>query len=256
MYYNLNPRNTVNGWGVNHPKDVRNALDCLRELDNAHAVEPDWSGIFDPATVAETVQAHAAYNASQGEPRSTALERARKQLEDELTDAVTVAFDGYVKQWEERFNAAAKQYTAAAELLPREFNAEDTAAFTVQQFQALQDAKSAAVDLKIAESFLLSSTGVVRDQSFNDNLHATEFLIMDPGSVDLYVAVTNTTGSGYSDPVYASVEPVLLKAVKDGATLRLATPNEATDCVNDYEQQCQAMRDDDYRKVVMTIKDW
>ena len=62
---------------------------------------------------------------------------------------------------------------------------------------------------------------------------------MDPGSTEVYSAVQYAAPASV-DRIYEAVDPVMLKAVKAGAELRMATPAERNAECRGYESELDA----------------
>lgn len=251
----------VRSWTLNHPKPVKTLLECWSELEKYQTEAPDWSGLLNPRTVAATVRAHAEYEAVNrgtehaGSATATAVSAARNRLSSEIAGAVSKNLGYYTSQVNETFCAAADQYEAAAAKLPREFTSEDVVGFDAETFEAYHSAKDAAVVLASAREFMLKISQIVPGEAFSAAEVSAEFLILDPGSVEMYSAVQSADTRG-ADPAYRAVNPVLLKAVKDGAVLRLSLPSEATAAVNNFEEQRAGMNPAQWAQVRSSVIGW
>lgn len=251
----------VQSWSLEHPRSVQSLLDCYTELDSYQTEAPGWEGLFNPKTVAKTVAAHAEYEAltrvteAAGSPVLTAVNAARARLSSEIVKAVSDNLDYYTEQLEPVFGSAADAYEAAAAKLPREFTANDVTTFDAEQFDAYQSARAAAGVLDSARAFMLEISRIVPGEGYDSGSVSGEFLVLDPGSVALYAAVQTADTKG-ADTAYRAVNPVLLKAVKDGAVLRLALPSEATGAVNAYEHERSGMNPTEWAAVRSSISGW
>ena len=245
----------IAGWNATHPKPVKNLLDCHEQLELSQAEPPSWEGLFNPATVAETVQAQAQYTVVTGDAASQAVRTARGRIATALKTVVSENIDAYTTQYEQRFDAAAETYETAAALLPARFAANQVVTFDAEQFQAYQDAKAAAAEIDAAKAWLLSVAELLPDQRFNTSTVATEFLVLDPGSVENYAGVQTADTRG-DDNAYSAINPVLLRAVKAGGTLRLALPSDATEDVNAYEHQRSEMTEEQWRSISAGLVAW
>ncbi|GAA3521817.1 hypothetical protein NUW87_04865 [Corynebacterium pilbarense] len=242
MHYMVTPNDTINvtnGFGLRHPKKVSTLLEAAAALDQANTEAPGWDGVLDPKKVASVVRANAEHTVTTGQALTDASNQARQKIAYAVTEAVTENLDEYLDQLEERFRNAAEEYTKAAQELPREFNSEDVTRWEPGVFDAYARAKQANGTIEATKQWLLNLGRVVRTEKF-DPRHSSEFLVLSPEALEGYVSIQTANGST-TDPALRAVNPVRLKAVKDGIPLSVSLPSEVKESIKQFESQRQAL---------------
>lgn len=242
MHYIVTPNdtiNTANSFGLRHPKKVSTLLEAAAALDQANAEAPGWDGVLDPKKVASVVRANAEHTVTTGQALTDASNQARQKIAYAVTAAVTENLDEYLDQLEERFRDAAEEYTEAVQILPREFNSEDVTRWETGMFDAYARAKQANATIEATKQWLLNLGRVVRDERFNPDF-SSEFLILAPEALEGYVSIQTANGTT-TDPALSAVNPVRLKAVKDGIPLSISLPSEVDESVQQFEEERQAL---------------
>lgn len=226
---------------LKHSKEVQNLIDALEQLRFAVSEAPDWDGVFDPATVIDTVKEHVRWELTES---TEALTKARNQAENKIYSQLGFELgqnlDGYVTQLKPAFNRASKAYAEAVTKLPREFNGDDLANFTAEEFQAYGEAKQALSEIESVMSWLQSVGQAISIHKYKMDGYAPEFLIIDPNDLQGFFNIQVSERRGW-DNAYKAINPVLAKAVQDGATLRIALPAEARTMITEFEQQRTAL---------------
>lgn len=238
----------VQSFGLRHPAPVKKLLDCAARLSTATGEQPGWEGVYDPEKVVSTVQDQVRYTLGSGQALREAVATAQSKIAARLATEVSGNLSYYTNQLEEEFDEAASEYAEAVVALPREFTADDITQWDSDTFEAYTRAKHAYAMLNRAKEWMMNLARVVPGESYRSGLDPL-FIIIEPGSLDRYAAIQTST-SHHPDNAYKAVGPVALKAVKDGATLRLALPSEAMASSAAYEQQRQEMDAFAWRKLL------
>lgn len=241
MNFYTTPNDTINttaSFGLDHPASVKKLLEAAEALDNAAAEVPGWDGVLDPKKVAGVVRAHAEHAVSTGQALTDAANQARGMIARAISEAVAENLEDYLQQADQRFNRAAKEYTEAAQVLPREFTAEDVTGWEPELFEAYTRARHANTTLEAARVWMLNLGKVIPTEAFPSTF-SSEFLVLSPDDLDGYVSI-QTAGTTHDNALQA-INPVRLKAVKDGVALSLSLPSEVREAANRFEQQRQAL---------------
>lgn len=212
----------IQGLG-NHPAPVRKLLDAYEELIRIGDHAPSVAGITDPAKVEEVFKSYVEYLATSGDVHSEAKNALAHTLRRNLSAAVRDNQKHYIDQQRAVFDAAAETYTNAVQILPEEFDAEDLANFSEQQFIAYRQARGAAQALKSIRAYLNSLpdlTGTIRLTPANLN-----FLILEPTNQAQANVVRFPDRAANS--TIASIEPAFRVALDKGARFKLSTVAEA-----------------------------
>lgn len=248
MYTNDFVWTTVKNWadlGLTHHPEIEKLIETDRVLDTyLRTPAAELPSLLDPETVVAGIEARAEINALRSgldSPMSKAVAGARNVIENTGIRVARENLDHYTAQLTERFEEAATTYRASAELVPVDFCGDDLAACTTEQFNAYRSlAESSAVLLQI-RSFL--TTTRILSPSANSTNYAIDFLIMDPGSPELYAEIQFAEPQNNTDRLRAAVNPILLRAVKAGAELRIATPEERDQMCAQYSADLDRIAD-------------
>lgn len=235
--------NQIKLWDVKHPRPVQRLLDCCEALEKSQPQAPGWGGLNDPKTVLATVEENARFNSISGEATREALSNARYQLANSLLSAVSSNLDSYAEQFENRFDDVARKYEEAVGKLPTDFTANDVTTFEPAEFEAFAQARSAASELSSILAWLVQVSETVPGQGFNSEQWAKEFLIAEPNSVATYATI-QLANCRNADNALMSVNPVLMKAVRAGASLQFRLPSVAKESVDSWENERQSMDDE------------
>lgn len=242
MNYLVTPNdtiNTANSFGLRHPKKVSALLEAASTLVQANTEAPGWEGVLDPKKVVSVVRANAEHTVTTGQALTDASNQARGKIARAVTEAVAEHLDDYLEQLEETFRHAAEEYTEAVQILPREFSAEDVTGWEPGVFDAYARAKQANATIEATKQWLLNLGRVVPAEAFNPS-YSSEFLVLAPEALEGYVSIQTANGNT-TDPALSAVNPVRLKAVKDGIPLSVSLPSEVKESIEQFESQRQAL---------------
>lgn len=229
---NTDPHYTIDqiqGLG-NHPAPVRKLLDAYEELIRIGDHAPSVAGITDPAKVEEVFNSYVEYLATSGDVHAEAKNALAHTLRYKLSAAVRDNQGHYIDQQRAAFDAAAETYTSAVQILPEEFDAEDLANFSEEQFTAYRQARGAAQALKSIRSYLNALpdlTGTIRLTPANLN-----FLILEPTNQAQANVIRFPDRAANS--TIASIEPAFRDALAKGARFKLSTVAEANEIAREY----------------------
>lgn len=225
----------VESWNLKHPKKVKDLLEAQAKLEEAvHAPAPSNQGFLQADTLEAALNEHTMYSLYHGEERQRAINLARNTIEAQLKAEVNNNLDSYLKQVEAIFNPAAEEYARAVEKLPtNKFTAEDVLAFSESQREAYHTARQAAGTIAWSAGWLYSLVDLPGQRLGN---WGKWFLVCAPETVGgltcLQLEEEHTGEKGYD-----ALVPPLLRALREGAELRIATPSQAR---ADAEKQEQA----------------
>lgn len=229
----------VESWNLKHPKKVKELLAAQEKLEQAvHAPAPSNDGFLSADTLEAALNEHTMHTLYHGDERRQAINLARNTIERQLKAEVNNNLDNYVKQVEAIFNPAAEKYTEAVEKLPSgKFTADAVLGFSQEQREAYHTAREAAGVISWAADWLWELLDL-RGQSLGG--WGKYFLVCEPGSVAgltcLFLEEEHTGEKGYD-----ALLPPLLRALREGAYLRIATPSQAREAAQAQEQARQGM---------------
>lgn len=224
----------VESWNLKHPKKVKDLLEAQAKLEEAvHAPAPSNEGFLSPDTLEAALNEHTLHALYHGDERRQAINLARNTIERQLKAEVNNNLDNYVKQVEAIFNPAAEAYAEAVEQLPSgKFTAEDVLNFSEGQREAYHSARQAAGTISWAANFLYGLLDLPGQRLGN---WGKWFLVCAPESVAgltcLQLEEEHTGEKGYD-----ALLPPLLRALREGAELRIATPSQARADAEEQEQ--------------------
>lgn len=225
----------VESWNLKHPKKVKDLLEAQAKLEEAvHTPAPSNEGFLSAETLEAALNEHTKHTLYSGQERQRAINLARNTIERQLKAEVNNNLDNYVKQVEAIFNPAAEKYTEAVEKLPAtgKFTAEDVLGFSEEQREAYHTAREAAGVISWAADWLWELLDL-RGQSLGN--WGKWFLVCAPESVAgltcLFLEEEHTGEKGYD-----TLLPPLLRALREGAYLRIATPSQARADAEEQEQ--------------------
>lgn len=230
----------VESWNLKHPKKIQELLAAQKKLEEAvHAPAPSNQGFLSAETLEAALNEHTKHTLYSGQERQRAINLARNTIDRELKAQVNANLDKYLEQIEAIFNPAAEKYTEAVEKLPAtgKFTAEDVLAFSESQREAYHTAREAAGVISWTAGWLHDLLDL-RGQSLDG--WGKWFLVCAPESVAgltcLFLEEEHTGEKGYD-----ALLPPLLRALREGARLRVATPAQAREDAEEQEQARQGM---------------
>lgn len=229
----------VSNWTLRHPKKVKELLAAQEKLEEAvHAPSPSNDGFLSAETLEAALNEHTMHTLYHGEERQRAINLARNTIEAQLKAEVNNNLDSYLEQVEAIFNPAAEAYAEAIEKLPAtRFTAEGVLGFSEEQREAYHAAREAAGVISWAADWLWELLDLPGQRLDNWGKY---FLICAPESVAgltcLFLEEEHTGEKGYD-----ALLPPLLRALREGARLRIATPSQARADAEEQEQARQGM---------------
>lgn len=229
----------VESWNLKHPKKVKDLLEAQAKLEEAvHAPAPSTAGFLSAETLEAALNEHTSFDLFHGDQRIKAINLARTTIERELKAQVNANLDSYLKQVEAIFNPAAEAYANAVEKLPTgKFTADAVLGFSEEQREAYHTAREAAGVISWTAGWLHDLLDLP-GQSLGG--WGKWFLVCAPESVAgltcLFLEEEHTGEKGYD-----ALLPPLLRALREGAYLRVATPAQAREDAEEQEQARQGM---------------
>ena len=229
----------VESWNLKHPKKVKDLLEAQAKLEEAvHAPAPSNEGFLSPDTLEAALNEHTMHALYHGQERQRAINLARNTIERQLKAEVNNNLDSYLKQVEAIFNPAAEAYANAVEKLPTgKFTADAVLGFSEEQREAYHTAREAAGVISWAADWLWELLDL-RGQSLGG--YSRWMLVAEPGSV-AGLTVLQLEGDYAGEPAYGALLPPLLRALREGARLRVATPAQARAEAEKLEAERQNM---------------
>lgn len=231
----------VTNWNLKNPKAVENLLEAQAKLEElVHAPAPSNQGFLSAETLETALNEHTKHTLYSGQERQRAINLARNTIERQLKAEVNNNLDNYVKQVEAIFNPAAEKYTEAVEKLPSgKFTAEDVLGFSESQREAYHTAREAAGTISWASNWVYDLLDL-RGQSLGG--YSRWFLVCEPGNVGGLVCL-QLEDDYAGEPAYGALLPPVLRALREGAQLRIATPAQAREDAQRQENARQGMDD-------------
>lgn len=229
----------VESWNLKHPKKVKELLAAQEKLEQAvHAPAPSADGFLSADTLEAALNEHTMHTLYHGEERQRAINLARNTIESQLKAEVNNNLDNYVKQVEAIFNPAAESYAEAVEQLPSsKFTAEEVLGFSQSQREAYHTAREAAGVISWAADWLWNLLDLP-GQSLGG--YSRWFLVCAPESV-AGLTCLQLEEDYAGEPAYGTLLPPVLRAVREDASLRIATPAQARADAEEQEQARQGM---------------
>ena len=232
----------LNNWEMKHSKEVNQLLKAqekLEELVNSPA--PDMSGLYSEKTLEKALDAMINHSLVSGHERVRAVNQARGLIDRKLNQAVQENLDDYLSQAAESFDKAAEQYEENIYELPASpFTAEQALGFGREQRDAYEKVCDAAGVLEGWMNWALELTDLPAEGL---GPWSKFFTIVSPETVGGLVVLQleeSTTGN----PAWDRTLPVVAKAVREGACLRLASPSTARRDADRVEEERQGMSDE------------
>lgn len=229
----------VESWNLKHPKKVKDLLEAQAKLEEAvHAPVPSNQGFLSAETLEAALNEHTMHTLYHGDERRQAINLAQSTIERQLKAEVNNGLDSYLKQVKAVFDPAAEEYAEAIEQLPSsKFTAEEVLGFSQEQREAYHTAREAAGVISWAADWLWELLDLP-GQSLGG--WGKWFLVCAPESVAgltcLFLEEEHTGEKGYD-----ALLPPLLRALREGARLRIATPSQAREAAQEQENARQGM---------------
>ncbi len=225
----------LKSWNLKHNKKIQELLAAEAKLEEAvHAPAPSNEGFLSAETLEAALNEHTLHSLYHGDERRQAINLARNTIERQLKAEVNNNLDSYLKQVEAIFNPAAEAYAEAVEQLPSsKFTAEEVLGFSQSQREAYHTAREAAGVISWAADWLWNLVDLP-GQSLGG--YSRWFLVCAPESV-AGLTCLQLEDDYAGEPAYGALLPPVLRAVREDASLRIATPSQAR---ADAEAQEQA----------------
>lgn len=231
----------VTNWTLKNPKAVENLLEAQAKLEElVHAPAPSNQGFLSAETLETALNEHTKHTLYSGQERQRAINFARNTIERQLKAEVNNNLDNYVKQVEAIFNPAAEKYTEAVEKLPSgKFTAEDVLGFSESQREAYHTAREAAGVISWAADWLWELLDLPGQRLAN---WSKWLLVCAPETVGGLTCL-QLEPEHSDEPAYGALLPPVLRALREGAQLRIATPAQAREDAQRQENARQGMDD-------------
>lgn len=231
----------LKSWNLKHNKKIQELLAAESKLEEAvHAPSPSTDGFLSADTLEAALNEHTMHTLYHGDERRQAINLARNTIERQLKTEVNNSLDSYLKQVEAIFNPAAQEYAQAVEKLPSgKFTAEDVLGFSEEQREAYHAAREAAGVISWAADWLWELLDL-RGQSLGG--YTRWMLVAEPGSV-AGLTCLQLEEDYAGEPAYGALLPPVLRALREGAQLRIATPAQAREDAQRQENARQGMDD-------------
>lgn len=242
----------VANWNLKHPKKVKDLLEAQAKLEEAvHAPSPSTDGFLQADTLEAALNEHTLHALYHGDERRQAINLAQSTIERQLKAEVNNNLDSYITQVKQIFEPAAEAYAEAVEQLPSgKFTAEDVLNFSEGQREAYHSARQAAGTISWAANFLYGLLDLPGQRLGN---WGKWFLVCAPESVAgltcLQLEEEHTGEKGYD-----ALLPPLLRALREGAQLRVATPAQAREDAEEQEQARLEMSDQNWLTLRRDLK--
>ena len=231
----------VTNWNLKHPKKVKDLLEAQAKLEEAvHAPAPSNDGFLSAETLEAAIDEHTRFALYNGDHRRQAINLAQNTIERQLKTEVNNNLDSYLKQVEAIFEPAAEAYTEAVEKLPTgKFTADAVLGFSEEQRGAYHTAREAAGVISWADDWLWELLDLP-GQSLGG--YTRWMLVAEPGSV-AGLTCLQLEEDYAGEPAYGALLPPVLRALREGAQLRIATPAQAREDAQRQENARQGMDD-------------
>ena len=159
--------------------------------------------------------------------------------------------DSYLKQVEAVFAPAASAYADAVEKLPAsKFTADEALGFSGEQRGAYDTAREAAGTISWASGWLYDLLDL-RGQSLGG--YSRWFLVCAPETVGGLTCL-QLEDDYAGEPAYGALLPPVLRALREGAQLRVATPAQARAEAEELEAERQNMSNEAWLTLRRSLK--
>ncbi|EFQ79918.1 hypothetical protein [Corynebacterium pseudogenitalium] len=242
----------VSNWTLRHPAKVKDLLEAQAKLEQlVHAPAPSNQGFLSAETLESALNEHTKHTLYSGQERQRAINLARNTIERELKAQVNANLDKYLEQVKQIFEPAAETYTEAVEKLPATmFTAEDVLGFSEEQREAYHTAREAAGVISWAADWLWALLDLP-GQSLGG--YSRWMLVAEPGSV-AGLTVLQLEEDYAGEPAYGALLPPVLRALREGARLRVATPVQARAEAEELEAERQNMSQENWLNLRRDLK--
>lgn len=229
----------VESWNLKHPKKVKDLLEAQAKLEEAvHAPAPSTAGFLSAETLEAALNEHTSFDLFHGDQRIKAINLARTTIERELKAQVNANLDSYLKQVEAIFNPAAEEYAQAVEKLPSgKLTAEDVLGLPESQRGAYHTARETAGVISWAANWLYDLVDLPAQRLGN---WGKWFLVCAPESV-AGLTCLQLEEEHTGEKAYDSLLPPVARALREGASLRVAVPAQARSEAEKLEAERQNM---------------
>lgn len=231
----------VENWTLKNPKKVKDLLEAQAKLEElVHAPAPSSQGFLSAETLEVALNEHTKHTLYSGQERQRAINLARNTIERQLKAEVNNNLDSYLEQVEAIFNPAAEAYAEAVEKLPAgKFTADAVLGFSKEQREAYHTAREAAGTISWASNWLYDLLDLPGQSLCG---FSRWFLVAEPGNVGGLVCLQLEEDYA-GEPAYGALLPPLLRALREGAQLRVAIPSQAREDAQEQENARQGMDD-------------
>lgn len=235
----------LNNWNLKHSKEVNQLLKAQEKLEEVvNSPAPDTSGLYSEKTLEKTLDDMVNHSLVSGHERVRAVNQARSLIENKLNQEIQNNLDNYLAQAAESFDEAAQIYEQNIHLLPsKPFTAEDALGFSAEQREAYEQVVEAAGVLSYWMHWTLELTNLPAEGL---GPWSKWFTILSPETVGSLM-VAQLEDAGTDSPAWSRTLPVVAKALREGAALRLATPTAARREADRVEEERQGMSDEAHR---------
>ena len=242
----------VSNWTLRHPKQIQELLAAQAKLEElVHAPAPSNDGFLSVETLEAAIDQHTRFTLHNGQERRQAINLAQNTIERELKAQVNSNLDKYLEQVEAIFNPAAEAYAEAVEKLPTgKFTADAVLGFSEEQRGAYHTAREAARTISWAANFLYGLLDLPGQRLGN---WGKWFLVCAPESV-AGLTVLQLEEEHTGEKGYDALLPPLLRALRQGAQLRVATPAQAREDAEEQEQVRLEMSDQNWLNLRRDLK--
>lgn len=242
----------VESWGLKNPKKVEDLLKAQAKLEElVHAPAPSNDGLLSADTLEAAIDQQTRFALYNGDERRQAINLARNTIERELKTQVNANLDKYLEQVKQIFEPAAEAYAEAIEQLPSgKFTAEQVLNFNEPERVAYHSAREAAGVISWAADWLWNLLDLP-GQSLGG--YSRWFLICAPESVGGLTCL-QLEDDYAGEPAYGALLPPVLRALREGAQLRVATPAQARAEAEELEVQRQNMSNEAWLTLRRSLK--
>jgi len=234
----------VESWNLKHPKKVKDLLEAQAKLEEAvHAPAPSNQGFLSADTLEAALNEHTMHTLYHGDERRQAINLARNTIERQLKAQVNANLDSYITQVKKIFEPAAEAYAEAIEKLPSgKFTAEDVLGFSEEQREAYHTAREAASVISWAANWLYDLLDLPGQRLGN---WGKWFLVCAPETVGGLTCL-HLEEEYTGEKAYDSLLPPVARALREGASLRVAVPAQARAEAEKLEAQRQNMSQENW----------
>lgn len=242
----------VESWNLKHPKKIQELLAAQEKLEEAvHAPAPSNEGFLSAETLEAALNEHTMHALYHGDERRRAINLARNTIESQLKTEVNNNLDSYLKQVEAVFAPASEAYTEAVEKLPTgKFTAEDVLNFNEEQREAYHSARDAAGVISWAAGWLHSLLDLPGQRLGN---WGKWFLVCAPETVGALTCL-HLEEEHTGEKAYDSLLPPVARALREGASLRVAVPAQARAEAEKLEAERQNMSNENWLNLRRDLK--